>query len=236
MLKIKVQPRYAWYSLFFFVALIIAMISPKSDSPAVIHGAPPPDYSIQLNATNTPTSSLEYTNVIQTVRYTEFEYYNVKASVCNHIELGAGGGFYNSSSSQITSITSVTATFLTEGTLTLYTTFDTVNYFEYPLVSGVRVDLPNLPYYTDFWADEDHSVTIESIIITYSCIPHEASLDTYQVSWLNDDESLLELDINVEPGTFPSYNGPTPTKEDDTGTIYTFMGWNNELTEVYGNQ
>ncbi len=60
----------------------------------------------------------------QTVRYSSFEYYGVKASSGNHVELGPSGYLMNSTSSQITSISGVTAAFSTVGSLTLWATYD----------------------------------------------------------------------------------------------------------------
>ena len=47
---------------------------------------------------------------------------------------------------------------------------------------------------------------------------------TYTVTWMNGDE-VLETDENVEPGALPSYDGDTPTKDEDDDFTYDFIGW-----------
>ena len=231
MFKSKVKPILAWSTFSFVLLSLFAIFQSAGNPPMIIQGTNP-DYTITLDSTNSPTTSTAYVNTFQMVRYADFNYENVKASSGNHTELSSNGGIY---SSQITSITNVTATFTTLGSLMLYTTYDEVNYFEYSMVSGVSIEFANLPYFVEFWAGEE-PVTIESIVINYTCSPHEESLDKYSVTWLNDDMSVLETDINVDPGTFPSYDSPLPTKDAEGSTLYTFDGWDQELSEVYNNQ
>lgn len=227
------KPSFAWCFFSILAIFTLGLITHQTQIPTGIEGAPMPDYVLTMDASNAPTSSSEYVSVEHTIRYTQFQYYDVKASPGNHLEIAAWGGIYNLS--QITSITSVTATFSTLGSLTLYASYDEWNDFDYTLDSGVTLNFTSLPYIVEFWAD-DEPVTIESIVITYTCTPHEESLDKYRVYWQVDEGTILEIDYDVEPGTFPSYDGPTPTKEASGSTIYTFSGWYPELSEVYENQ
>lgn len=55
---------------------------------------------------------------------------------------------------------------------------------------------------------------------------------TYTVTWQNYDNSVLETDNNVKKGETPSYDGKTPTREDDEQYHYDFKEWSPELTEV----
>ena len=100
--------------LFVFATLLLAVLGLRSKQPAFLYGdTPSSGYTITMDASNAPTTSSDYTNVYQTVRTTQFEYYDVKASSGNHVELSGSG--YIANLSQITSITSVTATFSTSG-------------------------------------------------------------------------------------------------------------------------
>lgn len=225
---------FSYSAILIMTVVMLALFNAKGENSTIIHGAPPDGYTITLAASNAPTTSSEYIDTTQTVRYSEIVYQYVKASSSNHVELGSYGGIYNAYTSPITSVTSVVATFTTLGTLTAWTSFDGYSYFDYPLVSGVPLDLPFLPYYVEFWADSE-PVEIESIIINYSCTPHAESLDKYRVYWYNG-ESLLELDSDVDPGTFPSYDGPIPTKDPVGDVFYVFDGWDQELSEVYSIQ
>ena len=47
---------------------------------------------------------------------------------------------------------------------------------------------------------------------------------TYTVTWLNGDD-ILETDTDLEPGALPSYDGETPTKDEDDDFTYDFIGW-----------
>ena len=55
----------------------------------------------------------------------------------------------------------------------------------------------------------------------------------YTVDWKNDDGSILKTK-EFAAGTTPTYDGTTPTKEDDDNA-YTFTGWDPAVTEVTGN-
>ena len=57
----------------------------------------------------------------------------------------------------------------------------------------------------------------------------------YTVTWKNDDGSVLEVDRRLEKGEVPTYNGKTPTKEEDEDYVYTFNGWTPAIVEVAKN-
>ena len=57
----------------------------------------------------------------------------------------------------------------------------------------------------------------------------------YDVTWKNDDGTVLEKDENVVVGTTPTYDGTTPEKAEDEKYTYTFAGWSPEITAVTGD-
>lgn len=53
----------------------------------------------------------------------------------------------------------------------------------------------------------------------------------YTVTWKNYDDKILEVDTDVEKGSTPSYDGKTPTREDNQYE-YTFDKWSPDLSPV----
>lgn len=71
---------------------------------------------------------------------------------------------------------------------------------------------------------------------------YAATTNTYTVTWVNEDGSILETDTGVEYGSRPFYDGATPTKEagnneDGIYCEYTFSGWSGspETSTVTGD-
>jgi hypothetical protein len=54
----------------------------------------------------------------------------------------------------------------------------------------------------------------------------------YTVTWVNDDDTVLEVDENVVFGATPSYDGETPTKAATAQFTYTFAGWTPDILPV----
>ena len=81
------------------------------------------------------------------------------------------------------------------------------------------------------WSPEISAVTGD---VTYTA-QFSGTVNTYTVTWKNEDGAILETDSNVPYGTTPSYDGATPTKASDAQYTYTFAGWTPAVTSVTGN-
>lgn len=46
--------------------------------------------------------------------------------------------------------------------------------------------------------------------------------DSYTITWKNYDGRVLEIDTDVASGTIPTYDGTTPTREDDEENFFYF--------------
>lgn len=60
-----------------------------------------------------------------------------------------------------------------------------------------------------------------------------SSVETYyKITWKNYNGVVLEIDQEVKANTTPTYDGPTPTKPEDSSFTYTFSGWSPKVTAV----
>ncbi|MBR0230356.1 MAG: S-layer homology domain-containing protein, partial [Erysipelotrichaceae bacterium] len=59
--------------------------------------------------------------------------------------------------------------------------------------------------------------------------PHEGYFD---VTWVNYDGTVLELDEQIEVNNMPVYNGETPVRPNDDEYEYEFSGWDPEINTV----
>ena len=81
------------------------------------------------------------------------------------------------------------------------------------------------------WSPEVTAVTGDA---TYTAT-YAGSTNGYTVTWVNDDGTVLETDVNVPYGVTPTYDGATPTKASTTENTYAFSGWSPAIAAVTGN-
>ncbi|HOJ45684.1 MAG TPA: DUF6273 domain-containing protein [Bacilli bacterium] len=149
-----------------------------------VQGEETPPYSLNLDSTNTPSGLNTETFVsglaMATARYVNFDYSQAKLASEKHVVIGVDGYIANNSSTRITSILSITATFIGgEATLTTgWRVYPNTN--TQPLTSGVGATFTNDPYYFLITNTGTDNLSLTSLTITYSCAPtEEAGGTTY---------------------------------------------------------
>ena len=68
-------------------------------------------------------------------------------------------------------------------------------------------------------------------VAKYNAIPLGETVDTFTVTFVNYDDTVLFVD-EVNEGATAVYEGETPTRPDDDEYTYTFSGWDKTLTNV----
>lgn len=85
--------------------------------------------------------------------------------------------------------------------------------------------------FNNAWSPEIKAVTGDA---TYTA-QFDSTVNTYMVTWKNENGDILETDTNVAYGTVPTYDGATPAKAGNAQYSYTFNGWNPAVSAVTGN-
>ena len=79
------------------------------------------------------------------------------------------------------------------------------------------------------------TVEVDKFSIFALARSYEEQVAYYTVTWVNDDDTVLEKDTGLLYGTMPEYNGEQPTKSGNAELSYTFAGWTPEVCEVSEN-
>ena len=64
---------------------------------------------------------------------------------------------------------------------------------------------------------------------------YTSELRVFNITWKDEDGTVLEYDEDVLYGTMPEFNSLEPTKQSTTQYNYIFDGWEPEVTEVTGH-
>ncbi len=90
----------------------------------------------------------------------------------------------------------------------------------------------NFTYTFKEWSPKLEKVTKDA---TYKAVYSETPIPTYTVTWVNYNDEVLEVDINVKEGETPHFDGVTPTRASDTSFTYTFKEWSPKIAPVTQN-
>ena len=160
------------------------------------------EYSIILDKDNAIyTSGLRIQKTHQRKSDISFSYTNVETYLEGHTKLNSGGSIKNTS--QITSISSVCATFSTEGSLYFRISYDSLNWSNITRLSSEEtLDLYSEPYFIEFLTDNENYVDIDSIILNFTCIANPNANSGVPQMWGAIDNSYVDLN-NVSISTNP---------------------------------
>ena len=78
------------------------------------------------------------------------------------------------------------------------------------------------------------SVSAVTSNVTYTA-QFTQTVNRYTVTWKNYDNTILEIDSEIEYGTLPSFDGVNPSKAADAQYTYTFTGWSPTVSVVTSN-
>lgn len=101
---------------------------------------------------------------------------------------------------------------------------DSIPYGTLPVFEG---ETPNKAKTAEFsyvfsgWSPEIVVVTSNAI---YTATFNE-TINTYTVTWVDEDGTVLDMNNDVPYGTLPEYNNAIPEKDDDATSTFTFSGW-----------
>jgi len=109
-----------------------------------------------------------------------------------------------------------------------------VAYGETPVYTGETPTKAADDQFTYTFAGWDLEVVAVTGDATYTAT-YTTETNTYTVTWVDEDGTILETDKDVAYGATPEYNGETPTKAADNQFTYTFAGWDPEIVTVTGD-
>ena len=169
LLKMSRGKLYAGLAFFGALILAIALILTNTNlSMALLPGrATGNQYQLVLDSSNKVTSAGDKVQKTKLGNDVTFTYAGVAGSTTGHVTLNSDGTIVNKD--HIRSIQSITATFNTANALKFKVSYDgSTTGGETVMTSGFTYELSSNPYFVHFSATS--SVTISSIVITYSCV------------------------------------------------------------------
>ena len=114
---------------------------------------------------------------------------------------------------------------------TVLKTDENVAYGTMPAYNGDTPTKAGDAQYTYTFTGWEPTVSAVTGDVTYTA-KFKARVNTYTVTWVDEDGTVLKTDENVAYGTMPAYNGDTPTKAGDAQYTYAFKGWDPEVKPV----
>ena len=109
-----------------------------------------------------------------------------------------------------------------------------VAYGETPVYNGETPTKAATAQYTYEFSGWTPEIAVVAGDTTYTAI-YTSTVNTYTVTWTDDDGTVLEKDENVPYGTMPTYDGDTPEKDSTPEFNYEFAGWTPTVSEVMGD-
>ena len=94
-----------------------------------------------------------------------------------------------------------------------------------------RKDYKFLGWFTGFDVNAGQFTTTTPVYDDLQLFARWESLipETYTITWINYDGTVLEIDEAVQYGVVPTYDGVIPTKPSDVKYSYVFDGWSPEI-------
>ena len=182
--------------------VLFLLIDTTSSLKGIFTKANDVEYTIVLNEDNAVSHSGTISQrTAQKRNNVRFLYSNVGSYSNGHTKLNAGG--YLRNVDQITSITSITSTFNTNGSLLFRASYDGNNWSDKnSLESGQNFALPSNPYYVEFSTDGSNFVEIESIEFTFTCRENPQAVSGFPQIWGAITESTVDLN-NADISSMP---------------------------------
>ena len=97
------------------------------------------------------------------------------------------------------------------------------NYGEWEILVPATVEEEGLREHTCETCGYSETGVIEKID------PSKRDINTFIITWVNYDGTLLRTDKDVVIDTVPSFKGELPTREGDDTYSYVFVGWDPEI-------
>lgn len=108
---------------------------------------------------------------------------------------------------------------------------DQVAYGDVPNFGETVPTRENTPQYAYTFASWTPNIVAVTGDVEYQAT-YTSEVRKYTITWANDDGTVIEVDENVPYGTIPTFNSPTPTKENARGVTYEFAGWDSAVEFV----